>query len=85
MISRLVPKVRMKLPCGRQHRFGGFRAPKKRQISSLFPEGVRGSSGMAFSHVFYDFGCPPGFEKEATLELASAFFAVRNFDDFLSE
>ena len=78
-ISRSVAKVRMKLPCRRQHRFRGFRAPKKRQISPLFPEGVRGSSGMAF---FIDFGCPPGSEKEATLELASAFFAVQNFHDF---
>jgi hypothetical protein len=84
-ISRLVAKVRMKLPCRRQHRFRGFRAPKKRQISPLFPEGVRGSSGMAFSHAFIDFGWPPGSEKEAILELASAFFAVRNFDDFRSE
>ena len=84
-IPRLVAKVRMKLPWGRQHRFLGFRAPKKRQISPLFPEGVRGSSGMAFSYAFIDFGCLPGSEKEATLELASVFFAVRNFDDFLSE
>ena len=84
-ISRLVAKVRMKLPCGRQHRFRGFRAPTKRQISPLFPEGVRGSSGVEFSNAFNDFGCPPGSEKEATLELASGFFAVRNFDDFLSE
>ena len=51
----------------------GFRPPKKRQISPLFPEGVRGSSGMAFSHAFIDFGCPPGLEKETTLEFASAF------------
>ena len=28
---------------------------------------------MAFSHIFYDFGCPPGSKKEATLELASVF------------
>ena len=40
---------------------------------------------MAFSHAFIDFGSPPGFEKEATLELANAFFAVRNFDDFRAE
>ena len=84
-ISRLVAKVRMKLPCIRQYRFRGFRASKKRQISPLFLEGVRGSSGITFSHVFFDFGCPPGSEKEATLELASAFFVVGNFDDFLSE
>ncbi len=84
-ISRLVAKVRMKLPCRRQHRFRGFRAPKKRQISPLFPEGVRGSSGMAFSRAFIDSGCPPGSEKDATLEFVTAFFAVRNFDDFLSE
>ena len=81
----LVAKVRMKLPCRRQRRFRGFRAPKKRQISPLFPEGVRGSSGIAFSHAFIDFGCPPGSGKEPTLELASAFFAVRNFDDFQDE
>ena len=72
-IPRLVAKMRMKLPCGHQHRFRGFRAPKKRQISPLFPEGVQGSSGMAFSHAFIDFGCPPGSEKEPTLELASVF------------
>ena len=40
---------------------------------------------MAFSYAFIDFGCPPGSEKEAILELASGFFAVRNFDDFRSE
>ena len=28
---------------------------------------------MAFSYAFIDFGCPPGSEKDATLELASAF------------
>ena len=39
-ISRLAANVRMKLPCRRQHRFRGFRVPKKRQISPLFPEGV---------------------------------------------
>ena len=39
---------------------------------------------MAFSHAFIDFGCPPGSEKEATLALASAFFGVLDFDDFLS-
>ena len=82
-IPRLVAKVRMKLPCGCQHRFRGFRAPKKRQISSLFLEGVQGSSRAPFSHTFNDFGCPPGCKKESILELASAFFAVRNFDDFL--
>ena len=81
-ISRLVPKVRMKLTCGRQHRFRGFRVPKKRQISPLFPEGVRESSGAPFSHAFYDFGCPPGSKKKTILELASVFFAVRNFDAF---
>ena len=81
-ISRLVANVRMKLPCGRQHRFRGFREPKKRQISSLFPEGVRESSGMAFSHAFDDFGCPPGFKKDAILKLASVSFAVPNFHDF---
>ena len=76
-IPRLVAKVRMKLPCRRQHRFRGFRAPKKRQISPLFPEGVRGSSGVAFSDAFDGFGYPPGSEKEATLEVASVFFEVR--------
>ena len=81
-ISRLVAKVRMKLPCRRQHRFRGFRAPKKRQISPLFPEGVRGSSGAPFPRAFDDFACPPGCKKELILELVSAFFAVRNFDDF---
>ena len=84
-IPRLVAKVRIRLPCGRQHRFGGFRAPKKRQIPPLFPEGFRGSSGAPFSHTFYDFGCPPGSKKELILELASAFFEVRDFDDFRAE
>ena len=84
-ISRLVAKVRMKLPCRRQHRFRGFRAPKKRQISPLFPEGVRESSGAPFSHTFNDFGCPPGSKKEPILELATAFFEVREFDDFRAE
>ena len=51
----------------------------------LFSEGVRGSSGMAFFYAFDDFGCPPGSEKEATLEFAGPFFGVRDFDDFLSE
>ena len=81
-IPRLVAKERMKLPCGRQHRFRGFRTPKKRQISPLFPEGVRGSSGAPFSHAFYDFGCPPGSKKEPILELASVFFSVRDFAAF---
>ena len=40
---------------------------------------------MAFSDVFIDFGCPPGSEKEATLELASAFFAVLDFNAFRGE
>ena len=39
---------------------------------------------MAFSHAFLDFGCPPKLKKEAILELPSAFFEVRDFDDFLS-
>ena len=81
-IPRSVAKVRMKLPSRRQHRFGGFRPPKKRQISPLFPEGVRGSSGAPFSHAFTDFGCPPGCKKDAILELASGFFEVRDFDAF---
>ena len=81
-ISMIVAKVRMKLPCRRQHRFRGFRAPKKRQISPLFPEGVRGSSGAPFSYTFNDFGCPPGCKKEFILELTSAFFAVRFCDAF---
>ena len=72
-IPRLVAKVRMKLPCRRQHRCRGFREPKKRQISPLFPGGVRGSSGPPFSHAFYDFGCPPGSKKEPILELAGVF------------
>ena len=63
-ISSLVAKVRMKLPQRRQHRFRGFRAPKQRWISTLFSEGVRGSSGVAFFYAFDDFGCPPGFKRE---------------------
>ncbi len=47
-IPRLVAKVRMKLPCRRQHRFRGFRAPKKRQISPLFPEGFAGAPERRF-------------------------------------
>ena len=40
---------------------------------------------MAFFYAFDDFGCPPpGFKKDAILELASGFFEVRDFDDFLS-
>ena len=39
---------------------------------------------MAFSDAFDDFGCPPGIKKESILEFASAFFEVRDFDDFLS-
>ena len=35
-----------------------------------------------FFHAFNDLGCRPGFKKEAILELASAFFEVRDFDDF---
>ena len=38
-----------------------------------------------FSYAFNDFGCPPGYKKETILDLASAFFAVRNFDDFRGE
>ena len=37
---------------------------------------------MAFAYAFDDFGCPPGFDKETILELVSAFFEVRDFDDF---
>ena len=74
--------MRMKLLCRRQHRFQGFRPPKKRQISPLFPEGVRERFGAPFSYTFNDFGWPPRCKKEATSELATAFFAVRNFDDF---
>ena len=81
-ISRLVVKVRMKLPFGQEHRFRGFRTPKKRWISALFSEGVRGSFGALFSHAFYGFGCPPGSKKEPILELASALFAVLDFDAF---
>ena len=81
-ISRLVAKVRMKLPFKRQHRFRCFRAPKKRKISTLFSEGVRGSSGATFSYAFDDFGCPRVLRKEAILELASAFFVVLDFDAF---
>ena len=40
---------------------------------------------MAFSFAFDNFGCPPGIEKEANVELASAFFEVRDFDDFRME
>ena len=40
---------------------------------------------MAFSDAFNDFGCPPGLKKEAILELASAFFDVRDFNNFRSE
>ena len=40
---------------------------------------------MALFHAFIDFGCPPGSEKDATLELARAFFAVPNFDAFRAE
>ena len=72
-ISSLVAKVRMKLLCKRQHCFRGFRASEKRWISPLFSEGVRGSSGMACFDAFDDFGFPPGFKKEAILELASVF------------
>ena len=56
-ISRSVAKVRIKLPFGRQHRFRGFRAPKKRKISTLFSEEVRGSSGIAVFRAFDVFGC----------------------------
>ena len=81
-IWRLVAKVRMKLPSGRERRFRGFRASRNRKISILFSEGVLGSSVVAFFHVFCDFGCPPELKKEAILKLASAFFEVRDFDDF---
>ena len=81
-IPRLVAKVRMKLPSRWQHRFGGFRAPKKQRISTLFWEGIRGSSRIAFFQAFDDFECPPGCKKETILELASAFFAVLDFDAF---
>ena len=83
-IPRSVAKVRMKLPCRRQHRLRGFRASKKRWISTLFSEGVRGSSGIAFFFAFDDFGCLLGTKMESILELASALFEPRNFDDFLS-
>ena len=73
---------RMKPPCAREHCFRGFRPSKKRWISTLFSEGVRGSSGVAFLYAFNDFGCPPGFKKETILELASAFIALRDSDDF---
>ena len=72
-------KVRMKLPCGRQHRFRGFREPNKRQISPLFPERVRESSGAPFSHAFYDLGCSPGSNKEPILKLATIFFMSEFF------
>ena len=75
-IPRLVAKVRMKLPFRRQHRFRGFRASKKREISPLFMEGVRESSGAPFSYTFNDFGCPPVLEKKPILELASVFLEV---------
>ena len=81
-ISRLVAKVRMKLPYRRQHRFGGFRAPKKRKnIGAIFGGGPR-ELGIAFCFAFDDFGCPPGSKKESMLELASVFFEVRYFNDF---
>ncbi len=74
-ISRLVAKVKMKLPFG-QHRFGGIRAPKKRRIPTLFSEGIRGSSRIVFSYAFDNVVCPPGCKKEIILELVSAFFEV---------
>ena len=48
---------------------------KSEKTSTLFSEGVRGSSGVAFSYAFNDFGCPPGFKKESL-------FDVRFFYDF---
>ena len=47
-IPRLVAKVRMKLPCRRQHRFRGFRPPKKRQIFRYFLKGSEGARGWSF-------------------------------------
>ena len=64
-ISRSVAKMRMKLPCRRQHRLRGFRPPQKRQISTLFSEEVRGSSGIAVFRAFDVFGCPLDFKNES--------------------
>ena len=49
----------------------------KRWISTLFSEGVRGSSGITF-HAFDDFGCPPGLEKGDNVD-ARVFFFMSEF------
>ena len=43
--------------------FSRFQAPKRRKISTLFSEEVRGSSGIAVFRAFDVFGCPPEFKK----------------------
>ena len=80
-ISRLVAKVRMKLPRGRQHRFRGFRLPKQRQISWKGSEGAR---GWRFLTLLSILGARRG-SKGSRLKLANAFFGVRDFNDFLHE
>ena len=39
---------------------------------------------MAFVRAFNDFGCPPGFKKETSVELASDFYLLDLFATFCS-
>ena len=50
-------------------------------FDAIFRRGPRELGDGVFSR-FYRFWVPPGSEKEATLELASAFFDLRDFDNF---
>ena len=58
-----------------------YGAKKAKDFDAISGRGPR-SSGAPFSFAFDVFGWPPGLKKEAALELASAFFEVREFDDF---
>ena len=80
--SRLVAKVKMKLPFEQEHHFQGSRASKKRWMSTQFLEGVLRSSRITFCNVFEDFGCPLGIQMDCILEIMSTFFDDQNFNDF---
>ena len=62
--------------------FEVFGRQKSDRFLRYFRKGFEGVPERPFSHTFNDFGWPTGCKKETILELASAFFEVREFDDF---
>ena len=85
-IPRLVAKVRMKLPCGRQHRFRGFRTLKSERFLRYFRKGSEGAPERRFLTLFTILGARRGprrspFWSSRALFLRSGFSMIFELSD----